>query len=172
MSRKRVVGAVGDVDLGARPWKSLVDDEQPQRRLLRGLCAAVHQVQREGAAASATGVAIAIAQRKHVDCLDAGRPRERIEMAHCEVAMEVTREVERGSRRVRHGHPVDQDQFVIADQLVACEDPAGWSGGRCDEFDGCARVDPKGAVERGRRPSGDDATSTRPEPGSYRVLPQ
>jgi hypothetical protein len=81
------------VDLGARPWKSLIDDEQPQGRLLRGLCAAVHQVQREGAAAPATGVAIAVAQRKHVDCLDAGRPRERIEMAHCEVAMEVTREV-------------------------------------------------------------------------------
>jgi hypothetical protein len=81
-------------------------------------------------------------------------------MAHCEVAMEVTREVECGPRRVRHGHPFDQDQFVIADQLVACEDPAGWSGSRCDEFDGRARVDPKGAVECSRHPSGDDATST------------
>jgi hypothetical protein len=160
------------VDLDARPWESLVDDEQSQPRLLRRLCAAVHQVQREGAAAPATCAAIAVAQRKHVDCFDAGRPCQHIEMAHCPVAVEVTSEVERGSRRVRHGHPVDQDQLVIADQLVACEDPAGWSGRRCDEFDGRARVDPKGAMECGRRPSGDDATSTRPEPGTHRVLPQ
>ena len=107
---ERVVDAVRDVDLSAGSWKSLVDDEQSQRRLLRGLCAAVHQVQRERAAAPATCVAIAVDQREHVDCLDAGRPRERIEMAHREVTVEVTGEVESGSRRVRHGHSVDQNR--------------------------------------------------------------
>jgi hypothetical protein len=54
--------AVGDVDLGARPWKSLVDDEQSQPGLLRGLCTAVHQIERDGAAGPATCPAIAIAK--------------------------------------------------------------------------------------------------------------
>jgi hypothetical protein len=110
--------------------KSLVHDEQSQRRLLRGLCAAVPQVQRQRAAAPATCAAIALDQRKYVRCFDAGRPRERIEIPHCEITVEVTGEVECGSCRVRHGHSFDQNQLVSADQLVACDDAAGVGGSR------------------------------------------
>lgn len=145
---ERVVGAVVDVDLGARPWKSLVDDEQSQRRLLRGLRRPSGPARGCSGFCHVRGDSGRPAQARRL--LRCRSPRERIEMAHCEVAVEVTSEVERGSRPVRHGHPVDQDQLLIADQLVACEDPTGWSGRGCDEFDGRARVDPERTMECGR----------------------
>jgi len=90
-------------------------------------------------------------------------------MRHSRIPAQKSAEIECCPLWRCHSHPVDLDDFVAREPLVARDDAGRWVVVVPYQLDGRILVDPQGAMQCRRCPTRDDAAALRPQPRARRV---